>query len=227
MAIVNNETYNIYEQLEYNFLYEKDVNSIHILLNLYDLDKNIKNIYPRYTSLNKLIKDVEKIIDYKADKENICKKLGSVIHEDINRLELYTCLEGYIKGYFDKDTADKLEKFTIENLDMEKIYNKEHLYHFTDLGSDIRISKNELFNKLSKSNEIKELEDLVNSYSSNLIEPKIKSINSYFTESEILNSEDIKSILDRIASLIFNNIRKIYKELYWYGLNDRVLKRYR
>ena len=44
MALTNDTFCDLYEGLKHNFLFKNDLNSIHILLNLYDIEDNIRNI---------------------------------------------------------------------------------------------------------------------------------------------------------------------------------------
>ena len=72
-----------------NFLFKGDLDSINILLNLYNVYESIENIYPRYVTLENLRKDIIKIYRQKEGIELIARNLSSLIHDDINRLELY------------------------------------------------------------------------------------------------------------------------------------------
>ena len=62
MALLDGKAHNIYDKLKYNFLFNNDINCIHILLNLYDLENNINNIFPKYMSINKLRKNISKLL---------------------------------------------------------------------------------------------------------------------------------------------------------------------
>ena len=50
-----------------NFLYKGDLDSINILLNLYNVYESIENIYPRYVTLENLRKDIVKVYRQKRE----------------------------------------------------------------------------------------------------------------------------------------------------------------
>lgn len=62
MELSNLKAYDIYEGLKYEFLFNNDINCIHILLNLYDLEKNINNIFPKYISIKQLRRNIRRIL---------------------------------------------------------------------------------------------------------------------------------------------------------------------
>lgn len=43
----------------------------------------------------------------------------------------------------------------------------------------------------------------------------------------LLTKDDLNSIYIELVRIVLRNGFKLYKDAYWYGLNDRVLKRYR
>ena len=65
MALSNDTFYDLYEGLKHNFLFKNDLNSIHILLNLYDIEDNIRNIFPKYVSIKYLRNHISYNISYK------------------------------------------------------------------------------------------------------------------------------------------------------------------
>lgn len=244
MALLTNDVYNIYEKLEYNFLYNNDINSIHILLNLYDIEDNIKNIHPKYISLPKLKRHFSRVLKDKVGKDLINLNLGQLIHEDVNRLELYIYIEGYKKGYSRKYWVDKLEKETINSRCINDLCNRKYLYHFDFTEDRIRKTRECIDADIDRSEEeYSTIGNLVRNYCNNLIKPKIRDLNSYLDKQMIinymdngynineddsfLNMEDLNYIYDEVEKIIFRECLKLYKESYWYGLNDRVLKRYR
>ena len=148
MAIADSGICNIYDALKHNFLYKNDINSIHMLLNLYDLEENITNIYPKYVSINYLKKHIGRFLKNKKGNHLISLNLGQLIHEDINRLELYIYLEGYKKGYFNKFWVNSLEQATIKNISFEQLYSISYLYHFDTKVKQISEIKNEVDNDI-------------------------------------------------------------------------------
>lgn len=244
IAMGNNDICSIYEGLKYNFLYKNDINCIHILLNLYDLEENITNICPKYISINKLKKHIGRFLKDKKSNHLISLNLGQRIHEDINRLELYIYLEGYKHGYFDNNWVNTLEKATIENISIEQLYNIKYLYHFntSDLHIlDIKTLLSEDIQRDEKHN--KYLNNTIDSYCDNIIKPKVLNLNKFLDkqltieydskmynikeDNSLLTLEELNNIYKEIVKIISKDGLKLYKDAYWYGLNDRVLKRYR
>lgn len=230
MALENKDFLNIYKKLEYNFLYNKDLNSIHILLNLYDLDKDIRNIYPKYISINRLKEDITRLFKYRDDKEFISSSVANLLHEDINRLELYIYLEGYKEGYFNRYLANTLESITIKYLSIDKLYRREFLHHCNTNIYEVYNLQMEIYDLLERNKEKMDIYDLVENYYEKIIEPKLISINKHILREDNENTLDeyeLEMLLDCSLSVIMKNIAQLYRESYWYGLNDRVLKRYR
>ena len=103
MVLAKIDLWEIYEGLQYNFLYNNDINSIHILLNLYDLEDNMTNICPKYISTKEIRKKVKRLLIYRKDRQLISNNITLLVHEDIDRLELILYLEGYKDGYHNKN----------------------------------------------------------------------------------------------------------------------------
>ncbi len=227
MAIAKDINCNLYGELEQRFLYNNDFNSIHILLNLYDLDKNIKNIHPKYISLGRMKKNIEKVFILRDDRREISSKLSKIFHEDINRLELFICIEGYKEGFFNKRLANSLENLTINNISIDKLYNKKYLYHFDSTNREIENGKNLIFTEIQAGFEKESISELISHYINMIIEEKLEKIDKILNLKEKLNIKEVDKIRNIVVDSMMESISEIYKESYWYGLNDRVLKRYR
>ncbi len=244
MAIANTEICNIYDGLIYKFLYKNDINSIHILLNLYDLEENITNICPKYVSIYHLKKHISRFLRYRKDNHFISLNLGQLIHEDINRLELIIYLEGYKHGYFNNCWVNTLEKITVKDMPLDKLYKSKYLYHFdckTKQVEDMKTLISEEINRGEKQS--KYLYNIIKDYCKELLKGKIFSLNKYLDkqltieynskmysikeDNGLLTLEELNNIYKEIVKIVLKDGFKLYKEAYWYGLNDRVLKRYR
>ncbi|WMM26846.1 hypothetical protein RBU61_09225 [Tissierella sp. MB52-C2] len=244
MAMENNDLLSIYEGLINRFLYKNDINCIHILLNLYDLEENITNIRPKYISVYHLKKHISKFLRKKKGNNLIALNLGQLIHEDINRLELFIYLEGYKHGYFDNYWVNILEKTIVKDISIEKLYQSQYLYHFDNKTKKILDIKS-LINKEIKEKEKQDkyLSNCIRDYCSRVIKEKIFSLNKYLDKQltieynsdyyrikedySLLTKDELKKIYEEIIKVMFKDGYKLYKEAYWYGLNDRVLRRYK
>lgn len=244
MALLDSDAYDIYDRLKYNFLYNNDINCIHILLNLYDLENNINNIFPNYISINNLRKNISKLLIDRRGKHLIAYNLGERIHEDINRLELFLYLEGYKYGFLNNRLTNKLEDITIKYYSISDLYNMKYLFHFNTKEEEIIKFKNDLFVHIEKEEKMyKRLNNLIVRYVATIIQPKILSLNKYLDkqlsidigkdglnikeDETLLTLEELKIIYDEVLRITLRDGQRIYQNASWNGLNDRVLKRYR
>lgn len=243
MAMSNTIACNMYDYLSNNFLYNNDINSIHILLNLYDLENNISNIYPKYISVKKLRKHIIRLLRSRKGKHLIASNLGFLIHEDINRLELFLYLEGYKSGYSNKNLTNELEDLTIKHLALNDLYNSKYLFHFNLNIPEIKKLKGNIFNILKdeyKSDS--KLNKIMWNYFVKIIKPKILTLNKYLDkqltidynsnhtfireEETMITWDELNKIYNEVLKVILRNGLTTYCNAFWYGLNDRVLRRY-
>lgn len=245
MALLDSDAYDIYDKLKYNFLFHNDINCIHILLNLYDLENNIHNIFPNYISMNNLRRNISKLLNDRRGNHLIAYNLGELIHEDINRLELYLYLEGYKFGFLNNKIANQLEDITIKYYSISDLYNMKFLFHFNSKEEEICGFKNKLFENMDKDEKMyKRLNKTIVKYISSIIQPKVYSLNKYLDkqlsinigsgdgpnikeEENHLTLEELKNIYEEVVRIILKDGQKTYQKASWNGLNDRVLKRYR
>lgn len=244
MAIVDSDVSIIYDGLINKFLYKNDTNCIHILLNLFDLEEDITNICPKYITTKKLKKRMTRYLRNRKDNHLISLSLGQLLHEDINRLELYIYLEGYKQGYYNNYWANRLEKAILINNQLEDLYTMKYLYHFGSNLREIKLVKSRVFDEIQKKEDGNNfLHDTILEYSTSIFKFKVFNLNNFldkqliidcdsdsttFTEDEdLLNINELKNIYQETINVVFKNGLKLYKEAYWYGLNDRVLKRYK
>lgn len=233
----------ICDGLKHNFLYNNDINSIHILLNLYDIENNMNNIPLDYKSIRDIKKNILSKLYYRKDKELVSRKIAMMIHEDVDRLELICHLEGYIKGCYSTRTVNMLEDATIKVYPLEKIYEHNYLFHYSSPLDSIKILKRNYFNyldKLEKSN--KNIYNYLSVYLDEMVKSKIYRLNEnldrqlkvdyigeeirFKDEETFLNTQEIQEIYDIILNTIYKNAMEIYKDSSWFGVNDKLLDRY-
>lgn len=244
MPVCTSNEYDLYDGLKHNFLYNNDINCIHILLNLYDLEDNIRNIFPKYVSIKHLRNHISKSLKNRRGNQLIAMNLGELIHEDINRLELFLYLEGYKKGYYNNKQVNVLESLTMKFYSIEELYTLKYLFHFENNKREIVEMKIKILDELVEDDiHMKFLYENIKKYSSSVVRTKILSLNKYldkqltidynssmgnFKEDEtLLTKDDLKGIYNEVLKIIIKNGIMLYKDAYWNGLNDRVLKRYR
>lgn len=244
MALSNDTFYDLYEGLKHNFLFKNDLNSIHILLNLYDIEDNIRNIFPKYVSIKFLRNHISRILKNRRGNQLIAMNLGELIHEDINRLELLLYLEGYKSGFINIKEANMLEDITVKTYSINELYYQKYLFHFDSITDDVQELRDEIFEKLEKHEDSSNhLHKLINRYCEKVIRKKIYSLNRYLdkqltidyesssasiTEDEtLLTMDDLTNVYNEVIKIVTRNGMRLYKDAYWNGLNDRVLKRYK
>lgn len=244
MAIVDNHISVIYDGLINKFLYKNDADCIHILLNMFDLEDDITNIRPKYITTNRLKNRIYRYLKHRKDRDFISLKIGEILHEDINRLELFVYLKAYKEGYFNKYWTNKLEKSLLLSNHLEDLYSMKYIYQFGNEFKEVKNMKSKVFVEISKKESSDDyLEDLIREYSSSMFKFKILNLNKFLDkqlvidydssshniteEEELLRSEELNDIYEETVKLIFKTILQLYKDAYWHGLNDSVLKRYR
>ena len=243
MVLAKIDLWKMYEGLQYNFLYNNDINSIHILLNLYDLENNMTNICPKYISTNEIRKKVKRLLIYRKDRQLVSNNIALLFHEDIDRLELTLYLEGYKNGYHNNKWVNILEDETIKHFTIEQIYEKSFLFHYDTSFKEIEKIKEDF--ELEIKNEEKETDYLysfINTYCEKVIKRKIYNLNMYtdkqltieynFNEMNIkeeepfLTTNELNKIYKVVVKTIIKNTVNMYIDASWFGVNDRVLNRY-
>lgn len=232
----------IYEELKKNFLYENDINSIYILLTLYDLEENISNICPKYMCTKNIKKKIRYVLKDRLDRDIISHNISLLIHEDISRLELCFYLEGYKYGFYNNKWVNILEENAIERFGINKIYGKKYLFHF-DTTDEIKKLKASIERSIdNKEKKEKYIESLVFTFSNRVIKKKIVNLEEYLDKQlkiefnpysyhinegfSKIRDEELDKIYFTIVINAIKNFKKIYKDACWFALNDKVLKRY-
>ncbi|MTI66052.1 MAG: hypothetical protein FH753_05555 [Firmicutes bacterium] len=231
----------LYEGLKNRFLFNNDINSIYVLLSLYDLEENISNIYPKYICSKNIKTRVKKILKERENRNHIAQSIIYAIRDDINRIELCFYLEGYKYGYFNYKWVNALEKKALDTYNIENIYDKNYLFHFDIMGEGVNNIKTKLWNEIDfVENQKNNINDLVYTFADKVIKRKINNLDKHADkqlkvdfndfnikeESYLLTKKETNNIYHAIVNVMIKNLTKIYKEASWYALNDKVLKRY-
>ncbi|OLS01662.1 hypothetical protein [Tissierella creatinophila] len=244
MALSDSKVYDIYEELKYKFLFNNDINCMHILLNLYELENNINNIFPKYISIRRLRKNIRKALNDRRGNHLIAYNLGELIHEDINKLELLIYLEAYKAGYLNKKHVNILENITLKYFSISNLYNMRYLFNFDTSISEVNNFKLDIYESLLQEEKTQNiLKGTITSYTENILKPKVLSLNKYLDkqlsieyqskppyfrdEESILTLEELKVVYKEVVKIITINANKLYNHAYWNGLNDRLISRYK
>lgn len=246
IKISNNKNYafkDIKNYLVDNFLYNNETDCINILLNIYNIEESIENIFPRYVSLENLRLDIIKLYKEKRGIELIARNLSSLIHDDINRLELYLYLEGYRRGFNSSKLINKLEMIALNYLSIEELYSRKKLYNYEFKNKDVVIFKKELFKCLRRDRFTRSyISSIVRGVDKNLLRKKIFNINSHLDLQLVFSYDSSARFKEMNSYLSVNEISNLYKKIlkflyvdgyriltngYWDGINDKVMKRYK
>ncbi len=233
----------VYKGLKNRFLYENDINSIYVLLALYDVENNINNIFPRYIEFSDIKRKVSNILKSRSDATNISHNISVIIHEDINRLELCFYLEGYKDGFTNYKAVNLLENEIIKTYGIGFTYDKENFKYvimdesFYDLKEKIF---SDLDGKLDQSNHMIKLTD---KFLENIIMKKILNLDKCiekqlkinfdlksFDIGEVsyeLNDGEVKKLENYLNGNIKKHIKDVYKKAFWTAMNDKVFNRYK
>lgn len=243
MATETVNLWNVYERLKHNFLFNNDIDSIHILLTLYDLEENISNICPKYMCIKVIKKRIRSKLRKRKDKELIANSVGILILEEVDRLELSFYIEGYKQGYYNSKWVNILEERALHYFSIEEIYEKRSLFHYYFDYDDIEGIKDKIEEEIKEKEKYEKIiEKQINDYCDETIKDKILSLNKYVDkqltidynfypphireEGCILTLKEMNELYDTIVKTLTKSIIQIYKDAYWFGLNDKVLKRY-
>ena len=238
-----NKVRDIYQGLTDQFLYDDDLNSIYMLLALYDIEENISNICPIYTYSKDIRYKIKNILKHREDAEVISQNLSIIVNEDMNKLELCFYLEGYKHGFNSFKYINYLEDKTLCILNVSDLYEAQYLFHFDTTNSSINEFKEDCFKHLDKQNEKnKHMEELITTFTGKVIKKKISNLGNYverqlrinfdiynFSIGEVdykLTEEEVDKLYNLILKTLTNHLKKIYKDAFWYAINDKVLMRY-
>lgn len=240
-----NSNREVSNSLKRKFLYDKDLNSIHLLIDILKTEDSIGSISPNYTSLRDFKKYIKRSLRAREGKDLAAKNIGELIHDDISRLELLLYLEGYKAGYRSAKYVNLIEKSFLKSLGLGSIYSKDQIYKALNKNQDLINLKINIQNNFKREMKMSHgLDKLIRSYSRRVIKPKIFSINKNLDrqvkmyessegkailkyENRLFKKSEITSLYRNIIKFISEDSIRILADAYWNGLIEKVLRRYR
>lgn len=243
MSLNLNDFQSVQDALSMRFLYRNDSDSLHVLLSLLESEFRVKKLKPKYMCMTAITRSVRRVLKNRNDAAEIEHALRRSINDDINRLECAVYLEAYARGYRDKRWIDALETVTLKSFPVETLYNRTALFH-TRLNSEALVTKNHVMDDLDAQEEIgSHLRTVITKYGDKILRKKVFRLNvtlnrqlmlwqdsgqstPKISEPSILVTEELERIYQRILVAYSKSIYRLYKEAYWYGINDCVLARY-
>lgn len=236
--------YDLSNTLKKRFLYYNDINSVNILINMFESEENIRDLYPQYISMGNLTKTLRGFMRGRPGNDLASRNLSHLIHDDINRFELLVYLEGYKLGTKSVNYVNGLEKIILKNIDVEEIYNRKSFFQTINKNENINSFKEVFLKQINEELQNNRLfERLVNTYTRVIIRPKLNSLNHHL-DLQIKMGESMgmtyleyegKPFTKSELTLIYKNIRKLlitdcsntFADAYWQGLLEKLLNRYR
>ncbi|MGO1579775.1 MAG: hypothetical protein ACTHWZ_00005 [Peptoniphilaceae bacterium] len=231
------------------FLYDNDTESINILLNIYDIEDSIENICPTYISLKHLKKDIIKFLKNKEGKELISYNLSNLIHNDVNRFELFMYIEGYKAGVNSIKSVNKLEILTFKYYSLEELYIRKKLFNYEINNEEIISLKKNICKDLRRDSKVRSyIYDIVFKFNLKLLKRKVLKLNDYVDKQLVLNfdidednendlkfketnsylsKKELYGLNKKIVKFLYFDGMRVFENAFWNGVNDKVMKRYK
>lgn len=244
MHVNKKDNVQITKSLKKKFLYENDINSMHLLLNLYEIEDDIGSMYPEYTSLGNLRKYLSRNLRYRKGYELAAKNLAELIHDDLNRFELYIYLESYRAGYKSTKYVNLIEKILLTYVDVNVLYTKRYFQNY--LLNNPELDKYEKEIREAIKTEIEGSDSfrrITNTFTKRIIKGKLLELNRYLDrqltmvenekrtviqyESRPFQRDELISLYRKICKLMRDDALRIFEDAYWRGMIDKVLSRYK
>ncbi|MBS6524559.1 MAG: hypothetical protein KH322_00900 [Peptoniphilaceae bacterium] len=246
-AQLNDKTLNFVDmkaKLTQKFLYGADSSAMQLLLNLYDLEEKIHNIFPSYVSMKNLKKDILSFLRRKENRALFANSLTDAIYDDINRFELVMYLAGYKCGYSAASEANELEVIALRHIDLCHLFERKALFHYDVEYEDVRRFRKEAINRHMYSiGGGAPIQEQARRFSKAVLKRKVLTLNHYvdrqlqmdfqspkklYRESDyVLTREELVGLNRKLKNFLYRDGLRIYLSAYWCGINDSVLRRYR
>ncbi len=233
---------NLKKKLEKKFLFEDDLLALYLMLDIVQQENKIQPCYVKYNAINKINNVLNNHLSYRNDKENIIKAVFDLISEDINKIEFTYYLQAYTEGFNNKYISDELEFYALRHIPASTIKKSDILLHNTESKS-AKFLKNKMISSIkNKSNAFKVQDSIIDNYCENILKDKLLSINSkmdkqlvmksindsiVISEEKFLNMWQLENLYKKIVKTLKNVLNNSIEDALWYGLNDRVLQRYK
>lgn len=231
------------EDLEYSFLYFKDTVAFDIFISSLGIEQRGFNLRFRQAIFNKISKSLDSFYRDRTDREYIKNAVQKVIYDDINRLEIVFAVNSYIYGKDSNKFANELENYFFITYPNIKISKKQKLIRKNLTSKDYRF-RNKLINRvIEKYNvnegftlkmvkffeeEIKSKVFDLNNYTAKQLKLEFQG-NRYFVlqKENFLTKKDLEELYLHIQKVFMEHLLKTSRRFIWYGLNDKVISRYK
>ena len=232
---------NIKKELEKQFLYENDLDSVYLLFCMMELERSSDFFKPKYKARNSVKRSIQNVLAYREDNEMIASAILQLINDEINRLELSLFLEAYEIGYESKRSADLVEESYLKNAPVEDLCGRKKLYHEAKGPIIKELKKNTVKEILEEEDYLEGNRKFIIKFAEKFFLDKILSVNKYLnkqmvlhirkdsysiSEEYLLTKEECIKIYKRICKNLVRSLNSSVRDACWNGVNDRVLSRY-
>ena len=229
------------KSLEYKFLYESDADSLHLLLSMLAHRYCYNNLRPRYTLMKKLNTALKRSLVDRRDREYVILALRRLINDDVNRFEMAMVVDAYSLGHHDNTWVNQVERCAVEQYDPEELSRMCVLFQNQKDGRAMGLKSKLFFALKEQTNQFSEIKHFSDVYCRRVLKKKIYRLNEHLDKQIVVDFEDLSRlkleennltlkepnhVYTKCNQYLYDNVTKVYKEAYWNGINDAVLKRY-
>lgn len=214
---------------------------MHLLISMMENELKVKKLKPKYACMITVRRSLRRVLNHRNDKDWIIKSISQMINDDINRLELSVYVDAYSRGYQDDVWVNRLESYALKNIAVEELYTKSCLFHYSKSPQIMKL-RSELVESIDIDHEVDDaLKRITFTYCERVIKKKLYRINEHLDrqlminydnlnqivhDEEVLTITELTKIYQKIMTSYIKSILRIYRNAYWYGVNDKVLNRY-
>lgn len=201
----------------------------------------VYKVRPEYQCMTRLCRSLGRDLIHREDRNEIMDAVYRIINNDVNRLELAIHLDHYARGYCDNDHVNELEILALKSMPVEEMYGRKILFHKEQSG-DVLVFRNRLFGLVDRDDaRTKRIKRITYAYCERVLKNKVFLIDKKIERQLVFNLENKEIAIlserevtlserDKLYNRVFmsciKSMQRIAKEAYWYGLNDRVIRRY-
>lgn len=240
--MVQDKKHDVKKELENRFLFEDDVDALYLLLSIIDNEKSFTGLRPKYVSMEKIIQSVKSGLSYRSDKNLIARAISKLINDDVNKLELAYYIGAYTTGYEERTYCNQIEFYILRHNPSSRIINSQQLLHKDQSKKVLRLKKNIVKQIINQHEILSSLESFTEKYCHDIMLDKIVSLNEILdkqlmisekgkavviTEERFITNWQLEKLYHRIVASYIRSLKQMVQDAVWYGLNDRVLERYK
>lgn len=229
--------------LEYNFLYLEDYAAFDIFISSLGIEQRGFNLRFRQAIFNKIANSLETLYKKRQDREYIISAVQKLLYDEINRLEIVLAVNSYIYGKKSNIFANELENYFLINYPEIKINKNMKLIRRKLTSKDYRFRNRLIYDVIDNYDLNEKFQIKVDDFFEDRIKNNILNLNNYihkqiklefkenkyfiFQKETFLTKGELEDLYFHIKKIFIEHFKKTSKRFIWYGLNDKVISRYR